>query len=215
MLILEDLQNFVNKYPDFQLYEWVDSYSLIGLAKIIGTNGDILDQYNIKIELQKTDYPHKFPVLIETENRIPKNPDWHIFPDGSCCVAVAPIILIEENLGLKIGEYYTRFVIPYLANQTYRFETGNFVEEYSHGISGIYEYYENLFETKDLSVAFKYLQIIINKQIPHRSNSCFCGSGKKYRHCHKEIIISLQRIGLKNVFIHLEKYIRIGKRIPF
>lgn len=209
-MLEKDITLFLEKHPDFKIVNTDEKVFLEGTSIVSDSNGVKWDEYKIKISISIEEYPHFFPILNELEGKIPQNPDWHTFPDGTCCVAVRPIINIEKNKGISLERYYKTYVIPYLANQTYRKLTGKFADgEFSHGVFGIYEYYKKLFNSENLTIINLYLKIMLQNKVPSRTNKCFCGSEKKYRHCHREIIQTIISIGIDNVIVDLEKFIII------
>jgi len=206
-MIKIDLSNFIKDYPNFIVIENSDNYFVEGLASVVDKDGFKWNEYSIRIIIEKDLYPHSFPQLFELDGQIPNNTDWHTFDDGSCCVAVRPVIQLNKNNGIRIEDYYKKFVLPYLANQTYRKLTGKFAEgEYAHGQQGIEDYYKELLNDNDLSKIKNFLKIIHQNKIPGRTSLCFCGSKRKYRHCHKKTIQTIQQIGIMNVFNDLKRY---------
>lgn len=205
-MIIDHLNNFISNYPSFSIQEDLDNFYVFGSVEIIGDDNVKWDEYEIKIYIPKEGYPFIFPKLFEIGGKIPNNPDWHTFPDGSCCVAVRPIMQIHKQKGIDIYRYYNEFVIPYFANQTYRKLTGNYVNEYEHGQYGIEQYYKELLGEQNLKSINSLLTKIYYNVLPNRTNKCFCGSNKKYRHCHKSIVNTIKDIGVENVYNDLKGY---------
>lgn len=61
-----------------------------------------------------------------------------------------------------------------------------FLKERPHGIKGNIQFFAEVFKTEDLTRIAKNLNFIKLRKEPNRVNKCFCGSGKKYRKCHRE-----------------------------
>ncbi|MBL7787347.1 MAG: SEC-C domain-containing protein [Chitinophagales bacterium] len=197
------LDEVIQNYPKLSKFPLGNIFILRGIVDIIGSDGKFWDSYEIEIHPHK-DFPNKFPILFEVSKKIPRNPDWHINIDGSCCVAVLPEELIMCKQSLTVLSYIDKYVIPFFANQTYRKLTGNFANgEYSHGIAGILEFYEIIFQTKDIELMNMLSKWILNNPKPNRTNMCFCGSKKKFRHCHAQLYDKIAKIGTENVDIHL------------
>lgn len=77
-------------------------------------------------------------------------------------------------------------VTPYFFNQLYREKHGYFLQERSHGMLGHLEFFFDAFRTTDIPKLYQ-LMSFVNKRIePGRTEKCFCGSGEKYRRCHRE-----------------------------
>lgn len=160
-----------------------------------------LDSYYIRIE-PASNYPYMFPHVFETQGRIPINIDWHMFPDGHCCIKSVP----EEELickqAINLSWFIEQQVLPYFFNQKYREMHGYFLHERAHGMKGIIEFFEETFKTENLTAIAQYLLFIKKRSEPDRTNNCFCGSGSKYRKCHKEAFRLLSKLTNEE----LEKY---------
>jgi hypothetical protein len=157
-----------------------------GNLDLVDEYGSILDTYGIRIDASEH-YPKRFPFLFETEGRIPKNYDWHVFEnDGHCCICTIPNELLKCKKGINLLHFIENEVKPYLYNQTHRRLRGYFLNETAHGEAGEFQEYYTLFKTKDLKRIIDYLLFISQKKVPGRTHICFCGSKEKYRHCHRD-----------------------------
>lgn len=170
-------------------------------GSIILTNedGNVEDTYQIKIKAV-TDYPFRFPLLFETGGRIPKNFDWHIFEgNGNCCIASPPEEFIICSSGLSLISFIENQVKNYFYSQIFRNQNGYFLKERSHGNKGWIEFFEETFMTTNIfNIEFGLNQILEGKKID-RVSICFCGSGKKYRKCHKKSYDVLSKLTIDNV----------------
>ncbi|MBP7533231.1 MAG: SEC-C domain-containing protein [Chitinophagales bacterium] len=201
------LHDVLAKYPKL-LKQTSDSITFLkGNIDIVDGVGKVWDTYEIEIHF-KHEFPNRFPQLFEVGGKIPKNLDWHIYNDGSCCVTVFPNELLVCKQGITILGYVEDFVIPYLANQTYKKLTGDFANgEYSHGFWGVLEFYQDLLQTKDFRLLIDRLNWILNNSKPDRTNTCFCGSNKKFRHCHSNAYKKINIIGRDLVYADFENII--------
>lgn len=141
--------------------------------------------YFIRIETT-IDYPFGFPYVYETEGRIPHNIDWHVFPNGHCCIKSIPEEALLCKQGITLLWFIEQQIKPYFFNQKFREIHGYFLNERSHGREGNIKYFEDVFRTKDLTIIAKGLLFIKGRNEPERVSKCFCGSGLKYRKCHRE-----------------------------
>ncbi|MDQ1086768.1 SEC-C metal-binding domain-containing protein [Siphonobacter sp. SORGH_AS_1065] len=158
---------------------------VISSIELRDENGDIIDLYRIKIVPTK-DYPYRFPLVYEIEGRIPINIDWHLFPDGHCCIkAQTEEILICSN-AITLIDFINIEIIPYFFNQKHRELYGYFIDERPHGQKGNLEFLYEIFKTRNKLIIEKCLVYIAKKEEPNRVGVCFCGSGKKYRKCHRD-----------------------------
>ncbi len=142
------------------------------------------DSYQIRIVLNP--YPRLFPVLFETDERIPNKPDRHIYTDtGACCLTTKAKAQVLLNTKIKtIKDFIIEIVIPYFQNNSYyeinkKYKT----DEYAHFQQGIVDSYKDILKIND--------ELIIGKTIYNRiynpklkiNQPCYCGSGIKLKKC--------------------------------
>lgn len=161
--------------------------------------GGIEDTYHIEIKAV-ADFPNRFPKVFETGGRIPRNVDWHIFEDtGNCCITSPPEEIIICNNGITLLSFIDNQVKNYFYSQIFRNQNGYFLKERSHGSKGWIEFFEETFMTDNIfNIEFGLNQIIEGKKID-RVSMCFCGSGKKYRKCHKKSYDILSKLSLNDI----------------
>lgn len=183
----EQLNDVLIKYPYLNKGVTNGVIILRGTIDITDNNGKIWDTYQIEIH-PMDEFPYCFPKLFEVGGKIPKNVDWHVYTaDGSCCLTVIQKEIYACVNGITILEFIENWVIPYLANQTYRFKTGNYANgEYAHnGLLATIEFYQELFKTSNIDLIINYIFRIVSISRPNRTELCFCGSKQKFRNCHK------------------------------
>lgn len=177
-------------FPDLILIEENDQPVLTG--QILLKEDDLLiDTYQVRI-LPTPNYPQRFPLVFETGGRLPRNIDWHVFSDGHCCIKSFPEEIYICRQGISLEGFISGQVIPYFFNQKYRELNGFFLNERKHGDAGNLQFFQDLFKTNDLKIIAIGLLKLWKKEIPNRVCECFCGSGKKYRSCHKQALQQLQ-----------------------
>lgn len=198
-LFLAEVKKLNLSFFDFYLDE--DSPYILGTIYLPDEKGCFIDSYKIKIEI-KNDYPNSLPLVFETEKRIPNNIEWHVFPDGHCCIVTPP----EESLickrGFTLEEFIIKHVLPYFHNQLFRELNGFFLNERSHGDEGIQEYFKTLFNSSDLDKISEWLKFIAKRKEPNRIASCFCGSKSKYRKCHRNVFRELENLTVKELIYY-------------
>ncbi|HNE47380.1 MAG TPA: SEC-C metal-binding domain-containing protein [Chitinophagales bacterium] len=178
------------KHPLLSLVDINGEPALIGTITLIDQKENPIDNYQIKILCGQ--FPHKFPLVFETGGKIPKNIDWHMYEQtGNCCLCIPPEERKLCNMGFSLVSFMDDFVLPYFFHQTYRRKNGFFRDEWQHGIAGLYAYYSDLFATTNIFEIIRLLEKIVAGGPPHRNSPCLCGSGQKYRHCHKERVKSV------------------------
>lgn len=160
---------------------------LKGGIEIIDNEGKLWETYLIEVHATE-DYPKRFPKVFEVGGKIERIADWHINLDGSCCIKVLPEEILRCNQPINLTNFLQSEVLPYFFNQTHRRVEGFYVNgEYSHNLKGIYEFYSNALGIKDDIRKVIQMVVFIAKGIkPGRTHGCFCGSGKKFRKCHRE-----------------------------
>jgi hypothetical protein len=158
--------------------------SITGDLRLTDELSNLVDSYCIKI-IPSPDYPFRFPHVFELGNRIPINIDWHVFSDGRSCIKSIPEEILTCKNGITLQYFIEKEVKLYFFNQKFREQNGYFLRERSHGDEGNIEFFKEVFQTKNLDVIAKGLLFITQRKGPTRVSQCFCGSGAKYRKCHR------------------------------
>ena len=176
-----------NEYPSLAL--GFDEKSgvpyLSGIIQLLSENDLLIDSYILKI-VAVPEYPTRFPHVFEIGGRIPINIDWHVYSDGHFCICSIPEEILVCKKGIKLHGFIEDHLKPYLFNQKYREDNGFFLNERPHGIEGNVQFFIEVFKTNDLLVIANGLNFIKHRKEPNRVSLCFCGSGIKYRKCHRE-----------------------------
>lgn len=199
----------VQERPEFIFYE--NEYGLpvlTGEIILYDQEGVKYDSYSIKVEY-KNGYPNNFPAVYEIGGRIPRNIDWHIFEhDGSCCIKSAPekSILCKDDISLIW--FIDTQVVPYFHNQKFREINGYYLNERSHGYMGNNEFFKEVFATNNLKIILDGLVFVTKRQEPNRVAMCFCGSKKKFRHCHRSAFRILSRLSNEELDYYIKTIIK-------
>ncbi len=175
-----------DRYPDLgKPKKEKNGFSITGNIQLIDpNNGSIWDTYQIKIELSY-EYPSKVPSTYEVSKKVDRKSDNHVGENGKCCLAPRLEELLILGNDYTLIDYLDKLVIPFFASQKLiELGQGKGIGEYSHFGSGIIEYYKEKFKTSDINVILKSLYVLSSLQKYNRNEPCFCGSGKKYKHCH-------------------------------
>lgn len=191
------------EFPKLQLHESNDGkYILRGELDIVGSDNKHWNTFTI--EIHHTDlFPKRFPRVFEISNKIPPIPDWHVNSDKSCCIKVLPEEIIICHSEITLTSFIKDHVLPYFFNQTHRMIEGYYVNgEYSHGIEGIYEAYKKILNLEGYRKIAELLIEVSRTNRPNRTNLCFCGSGKKYRYCHRDSCDKLFFFEQKDLILH-------------
>lgn len=201
-LFIEEAKQLQLNFFDFSLVEDEACNPYIeGRLHLTDEEGKFIDSYNIRIEV-KDDYPNSLPLVYETAQRIPVNIDWHIFPDGHCCIVTPPEELLICKKGITLEKFIRKHVLSYFHNQLFRELKGYFLNERSHGNEGIREFFLAKFNTNDSKKVSQLLLFIAKKKEPERTANCFCGSGKKYRKCHRNLFRELSVFSFQKLLVY-------------
>jgi hypothetical protein len=180
-------------YTDLAVVDVGGEKLLKGGLPIVDANGKLWDKYQIEIRGSES-YPYFFPLLFETAEAFPHNADWHVYEtDFSCCVDYPANAKIICKNGLHIKDYIKNYAIPYFANQTFRKREGYYrYGEYSHGIFGKIEYYQEKLKAKNPNQLLQMFRLILHGYNPTRTALCpFCHK-VKFRNCHRDAFRELQ-----------------------
>jgi len=212
-LFERDIQEVTLQYPNFKICNNGKRY-LKGDLDISHDKKQLWGTY--KIEIKASDnYPNAFPNVFEVGNSFPKNSDWHVYSDNSCCFDVPESELIICKDGLKVIDFIPKILIPYFANQKFRELNGYYLHgEYSHGLLGRIEFYRNLLNPKSNEQLIQMLFTVINGYNSNRQAFCpFCNI--KLRKCHRNSFEQLSKIkyAVKTDFLLFLKYFQLNKNI--
>lgn len=145
----------------------------------------IKGDFEIKIKLFNEDLPKVW----ELSNKV-RNNYQHLYEDGRLCLATD----IEQRLYLKkhtVIEWIKEYVEKYFVSYIYYKKYGVYpFGEHSHGEKGTYEFIKMHYKMDNLNDAKSIYEYICTKK--YRGHlDCPCGSGKKLRNCHGNIILEL------------------------
>lgn len=161
--------------------------------------GSLIESFGIIIRLQKS-YPNAFPIVFSIDNKIEKTNDFHINSDGEICVEHTYIANKLVNAGLRLYDFINYYLPKYfswiLLKQSGLTEG---LQEWAHGEKGTVQVYESLLNTTDKSTIKKFLENYIRASKIGRNNRCYCGSGKKLKHCHYEAALFLKYTSRNNI----------------
>ena len=200
-----ELEYACSEYKHLRIRERGGIKYLSGIIDVCDTEGTVIQSFFIEIHHSEK-YPYRFPLMYEVGGYIPNSPDWHKYSDDLCCLTAEPIEIITCKTGITLCSFIQNHAIPYLANQYYRKEFGQYKNEYSHGLIGLYQAYSDIMKTMDVSLWRQYLMYAFGptKVTVSRNEVCFCGSGKKYKHCHLQVFQNLRNLGKDTVCKHLQ-----------
>jgi len=207
-IFCRQLDSAIAKFPNFKIAESDGGKMLKGILDVKDADREIVASFSVEIRYC-AGFPFRFPFLFEVGGDIPNEADWHKYSDGRCCITVEPDEILKCKNGVSILEFIGNYCIPYLANQAFRKATGKYKNgEYSHGPLGILEFYADFFKTSDVNQWKKCILILNSGKNTQkgRNESCFCGSGLKFKNCHNKIFYNAKRLGISQIIKDLNNY---------
>jgi hypothetical protein len=208
IIFKNEAKNVRVHFPELNYHENVEgSPAVFGDLVLNDGTGAFIDKYSIRIIYSKG-YPYSFPLVFETDERLPINIDWHVFPDGHCCIKAIPEEILLCKKGIALDWFIREQVIPYFFNQKHRELYGYFLHERSHGVPGTIQYFKEHFNTQNNDLVLKLL-LESQKISEQKSNSkCLCGSGRKFKKCHRRSLRTTKVFSHEeiNYFINLIRF---------
>ena len=141
-----------------------------------------LASYQIRLELPAA-FPRSEPKLFETGETIPRDPDNHVNPDGSCCFGVwevecakQPTMTVAELLDGQIRSYF-------FGQHHFRVEGSWPFGELKHGRDGILQAYARLLGCPEDPKVIESLLKLLGRKWKRDRHLCSCGSGLRMRDC--------------------------------
>ena len=155
-------------------------------------DGAVIDQFQIEVIVLGGGPRIAIPIVRETGGRIPRISDRHVDADGAACLFVRDEYWFRHPSGMTISEFLRGPVTSYFVAQ-HSFEAGCGwpYGERAHGDEGVVEFYGSLFDTRDVDIVRRLLELVTLKNI-HGRWRCPCGSGRRINSCHGTAIRDLR-----------------------
>ncbi len=153
-------------------------------ASITGEEA-IEDAYNLEIIVPEQ-YPFALPTVRELDNKIPKDPDYHVYSDDKSLCLGSPIRLLELiNKSPDLNKYINKCLIPYLYAVSYKLKNGGtfIFGDLEHGDMGLLRDYSEIFSIKEPYNIKQCIKLLgIKKRIANK-HKCPCGCGNRVGNC--------------------------------
>lgn len=202
----QDFNRISYQYPLLKYREVDTHYVIYGTLEVFDKDGYKWGEFEIEIAISK-DYPHGFPVMRETQDKITPLNSKHINSNKTLCTCVEPKMYIEKKRGINLSRFIEQYALSFLAAHIYYEKSGKYpAGEYSHGNIGIKEFYQNILLSKDDKIIIFWLNIVIEQKSLLRNLLCKCGSGVKYKKCHLLKLNDLRLIPKDVLKEHLELF---------
>jgi len=184
-------------YPNLSLQPQVNDWaSVTGTIEI---DPDMLPEIGYTVQLVlPPKYPQEEPLLICNRVEIPWKIDRHVYEkNGIACLCARSEMRMHWPQGSDLCDFIDNLVVPFFLGQNYYDAHGCWppTGERSHGKPGIIDSYTELLteiNNLDQEKIRSFMQIIAQKKNPGGHMLCPCGSRKKLRNCHRDLIIRLR-----------------------
>ena len=181
--ILGQCATALTDYAELRVTSVTFPVTLEGTFVLSGSKG-AFGAYDVRIELPKG-FPIEQPRLFETGNRIPRTPERHVFEPGFACLEVWPTWLAQTD-DWSVPAVLRGPIRNFLLSQ-FEFErTGDWpFGEHAHGDAGQLGALKELFDPGGINTKRAEWIARALYRWPKGHNPCLCGSGKRFRHCHR------------------------------
>jgi hypothetical protein len=193
-------------YPTLHVVD--EAISTIQGSFPVKAEGKVVDHYLIEIRMTQA-FPKEPPLVRELGGRIKRELDWHTSEDGNLCL-FSPLERWKHLPdSATLVEFLEGPLNDFLFSQSYFEMYGVWpFGERGHGKWGIKEYLTEELGTSDVTTMTQMLDYLCQEN-PKGHWSCYCGSGKKLRHCHFDKIVYLrEKITTKEAKYALEIFNR-------
>jgi hypothetical protein len=151
-----------------------------------------MSEFDIKMVVSER-FPKREPKVFEVGGRIPRHSDYHINPDGDCCVTVWENWLVcaddHSFAAFLDGPLHEFFLGQYWFEKTGKWPFG----ERTHGPKGLEEAYADALGISHKKKDLIYHLRLLSKDWPKGHWLCPCDSGKRIRHCHRDDLMALHQ----------------------
>lgn len=204
----KDVEKALKKYPTLYSVEEEGVFILKGSFIATESKSKVdVEIYEIVIRFSEN-YPFRFPIVIETSGKIPKEIDRHVKPDGSLCFSNPQDELSLSKHGLDLVWFLNEILNAHLCREFVREKTGKYpTGERSHGNEGIWEGYYDVFNTINKEKILEQLNLILYHRPIGRNAACYCNNGKKYKTCHEKLESQIINIG-REVAIKIFEFLK-------
>lgn len=176
-------------------------------------DGNEITRYAIRIDIP-ADFPKHLPLVYDAADRFPRFAEWHMFPNGRCCIGVPAALIDRLGWNYKISDFINGPMHDYFVGQAC-FEAGLGwpYGAMEHNEVGLLDYWQEKFEVSSHAQALGLLRLASKDKPFRRQASCPCGSKLRIRLCHGDEIKGIRvRFGLEILFVDVKVIDRLQKR---
>lgn len=141
-----------------------------------------LARYEVAIRFPPI-FPKAEPIVFETGSSIPHDAEYHINPDGTCCIVIWEA-WASSTKKISVQDYFDDPLRNYFLGQYQKAATGKwpFGEE-RHGKEGLIDAFSGRLSCTQNEKRMRYLLRLLSKDWPKGYWDCPCRSGKIVRQC--------------------------------
>lgn len=195
------LHSFLAQHPKMRLIEYGEDQVIVEGEYNLNARMDgfetIQETYKLRI-IFPARYHRYLPKVIELDNHIPRDLDYHTYKDGSFCLGSEiklKSILFEHP---SIIDFTEKILNPFLYAVSYKMQYDFYpFGDLDHGEDGLVDDYQFLFNVPDKSAVLQVLRALGKRPRVANKLQCPCGCGK--------------RIGVCNYRFNLQRWRRIER----
>jgi hypothetical protein len=182
------LREFLRDYPLMALRPSADEHlRLKGRFVFLAHHakeGEISDSFALQIDVPKA-FPKDLPKVIETDGRIPRTGDFHIYSDGTLCLGSPISVLLKLSKSPTLFGFAENCLVPYLFAISRKLKSGGPLPfgELDHGSKGMLADYAQLFKLKLPEQARYAIQLLGMKKRCANKLPCPCGCSTRLGRC--------------------------------
>ena len=180
-------------YPDLFLDGSRAQAVVKGVMNVIGDVG-----YGVNLLIPDR-YPQGIPIQRCDPKEIPWDIDRHVYPGtGVACLCVPSEYRFHWPHGSNLADFLRDLVQPFFVGQAYYQAHGRWPAgaERSHGREGVIEAYRDILSPLGRvtpETIQRVVELLLRKNHPKGHETCPCGSRKRLRHCHRDLLATLRR----------------------
>jgi len=153
---------------------------------------DLRRYYDYRIAIVLSDnHPQSPPVMYCNDKKLPIGEiDRHIMKDGQACLGVQAEISQKWRFNPRLASFMEDIVAPFLVWQVYYDAHGQPPPwgQRSHDKEGVLEFYAELLGISVNTNVEAFMKLLARKNHPKGHEECPCGSARRLRDCHYDII---------------------------
>ncbi len=202
------ITQFLKDYPGMSIQpSRGEDFKIKGLFSFTASSPiglEITDHFNLEISIKK-DFSHNIPKVIEINNKIPRDGNFHVNTDGTLCLGSKLRVLKKINEEPCLSGFAESCLVPYLYAVSHKLRNGGdlIFGELAHGRRGTIDDYRDLFGLiTDEQVVEVFRLLGMKKRIANKK-SCPCNCSNRLGKCsfHYELN-SYRKIAPRSWFIN-------------